>query len=77
MFTRLSEYTSVFHILDSLPPPGRGRRETSQLQKILLRHFEGAAFEEGRIKTNFAEVIAIFLNATCIGSFNCSGASAT
>lgn len=56
MFLRLNKYISVFHILDSLPNNTLGKREASQLQKIILKHFEGAAFKEGRIMINVAQV---------------------
>jgi hypothetical protein len=49
---------SVFHILDSLQDDVAmvARREGKRLQNILLKHFEGATFMEGRLNTNMAEV---------------------
>jgi hypothetical protein len=44
------------HILDSLPGVSSGEKDACRLQKIILKHFEGAAFEEGRIKVNLAQV---------------------
>jgi hypothetical protein len=35
----------VFHILDSLPNGSLATKEENQLQSILLKHFEGAAFK--------------------------------
>ena len=52
-------YSSVFHILDSYPGLGGGVNDAVPLQKILLKHFDGATFEEGRIKTNCAQVSPI------------------
>jgi hypothetical protein len=49
-------YISAFHILDSLPSLGMGKQDPSRLQTVLLKHFAGAQFEEGRITTNFAQV---------------------
>jgi hypothetical protein len=53
-----SEYFSVFHILDSLRDNSWPATEGKQLQTILLKHFDGTAFMEGRIATNFAQVIS-------------------
>jgi len=52
----LKKHFRVFHILDSwidIPP---GKKELKQLQLILLKHFEDAAFVEGRIAINVAQV---------------------
>jgi len=60
IFVRLKKTrTRVFHILDSLPGVAGGPKDTSRLQLILLKHFEGARFEEGRIRTNIAQVFDI------------------
>jgi len=56
MFLTLNKSIRIFHILDSLPTGNLGRREATQLQNILLKHFEGAAFEQGRITINLAQV---------------------
>src|SRR5277367_1011024 len=48
--------SSAFHILDLLAGQTAGHREATCLQNILLKHFEGAVFKQGRIKTNVAQV---------------------
>jgi hypothetical protein len=49
--------SSAFHLLDSLAgQTAAGNREASCLQNILLKHFEGAVFKQGRIKTTVAQV---------------------
>jgi len=50
---------SVFHVLDSLQDDVDAKKEGKRLQNILLKHFEDAAFKEGRITTNFAKAIFI------------------
>jgi hypothetical protein len=49
----------VFHILDSLPNNSLGIKEGRQLQTIMLNHFGGEAFKEGRIRTNVAKAIHV------------------
>lgn len=56
----------VFHILDSLPGLGGGTKDADRLQRILLKHFEKASFEEGRITTNFAQVIGIISSCNSV-----------
>lgn len=51
---------SVLHILDSLPNKCIPTREVKQLQRILLKHFEGSEYERDRIATNLATVIFLF-----------------
>jgi hypothetical protein len=63
---RLNEYLRVFHILDSLPNNSIGKREANQLQRILLNHFEGETFKEGRISTNVAKVIPVAFHCPLI-----------
>jgi len=53
---RLNKYVSIFHILDTL---SKGTFEASCLEKTILKHFEGVAYEGGRIKINLAKVSAI------------------
>jgi hypothetical protein len=50
--------------LDSLQDDLVEKKEGNRLQKILLKHFEDAAFVEGRITTNLAQ--AIFIISTMI-----------
>jgi hypothetical protein len=57
MVLRLNEHLRAFHILDSLPSDFEGKKEVKQLQMIMLNHFEGETFKEGRIATNVAKVI--------------------
>jgi hypothetical protein len=45
--------------LDSLHDVLVHKKEGNRLQKILLKHFEDAAFVEGRIATNLAQAIFI------------------
>lgn len=47
--------SSVFHILDSLRDGSSVSKEGKLLQTILLKHFEGIPFVEGRIATNLAQ----------------------
>ena len=50
---------SVFHILDSLQDPIALIVEGKLLQKVLLKHFDGATYLENRIATRLAEVIFV------------------
>jgi hypothetical protein len=50
----------VFHILDSLSENSFARKEASQLQNIMLQHFEGEHFVPGRIAVNVPKVIPRF-----------------
>ena len=53
-----NKYLRVFHILDSLATSGPGKREASKLQRILLKLFKGAIFEEDCIAVNIPQVIS-------------------
>jgi hypothetical protein len=55
-FISKSNYLSVLHILDSLQHYPPSTREADELQKILLKHFEGKKFKSGRISTNLPKV---------------------
>jgi hypothetical protein len=52
----MKKHFSVLHILDSMSNNSRSTRETKQLQCIMLKHFEGENFKEGRIAANVAQV---------------------
>jgi hypothetical protein len=54
---RLNKHCRVFHILDSLASYYKCKREARQLQRILLKLFEGSTFMEDRIAINIAHVI--------------------
>ena len=69
----LSKPLRIFHILDSLPDNSTGVKETNQLQRIFLNHFEGAAFKRHHITTNIAQVIPLVSLPSVISS-NHSGA---
>jgi hypothetical protein len=56
-----TEQLRTFHILDSLRNNSSGKKEEETLQKLLLKHFEGKSYENGRITTNIAEAIFIYL----------------
>lgn len=64
----MSETLRVFHILDSLPEDSLAVKEAKQLQIILLKHYQGATFKEGRITTNIAQVISFILHHLLIYS---------
>lgn len=51
-----SECLRVFYILDSLPNDSLAMVEGKMLQNIMLQHFEGSVFEDGRIATNYIPV---------------------
>jgi len=73
-FLRLNKYVSIFHILDTL---SKGTFEASCLEKTILKHFEGVAYEGGRIKINLAKVSAIIPLWSSISSLNNAGAPST
>lgn len=52
----VSEHPRVFYILDSLPEHLSAMDEGEKLQNILLKHFEGSIFEDGRITTHHVPV---------------------
>jgi hypothetical protein len=56
-----AEQLRVFHILDSLRNNSSGEKEEETLQRIILKHFEGESYQKGRITTNIAEAICLFL----------------
>ena len=58
----LKDVISVLYILDSFRIDSLANEEGRQLQTILLQHFEGESFKEGRISTNVAKVILFFLS---------------
>jgi hypothetical protein len=49
----------VFYILDSLPGDISGTSEGEKLRKIMLKHFQDAAFEEGGIVPCYIPVTVI------------------
>lgn len=53
---RLNKNVSIFHLLDSLSTSFPGKREGSQLQRILLKYFDHATFSENRIAVNIPQV---------------------
>jgi hypothetical protein len=66
---------SVLHILDSLPCDSLARKETKQLQLILLNHFADESFQEGRITANLAKVIPPIFFPILVKSFYVTGTS--
>lgn len=65
----LSQHFRIFHILDSMPNNSRARSEVKQLQNILLKHFEGVFFKEGRIAAHLAQVKKFYFYFCAVHEF--------
>jgi hypothetical protein len=65
---------SAFHILDSLCTTFPAKKELNQLQTILLKHFQGKAFVDGRLTVNIPEVTHVLFSILQSISLNKLGA---
>lgn len=66
----------IFHVLDSLPSDPRSTKEAMQLQKVLLKHFEGVDYLENRVSSNIPLVSSI-LSQLSLNSHKVKGTAPT